>query len=290
MAGLPTARHSLGEGLPYYVRAAVIDAKVLKSITRLEAGGPAEWEGTLVCEDLYPSSTRHRFNQVLDYLGKHTCGFGGDPSHQQLPAFEKGREVFSQPPGAASDTQPLLLRLQQGGEGGVAEEEEEEEGGGGVRGEASSSSSSSIICRKKRRVQMCITLSPVAVAFARSKGCIYVDRDHSYYKAVLGKRKPEQKHGRHSWMSERAHRLVLWCAYGPPPSGEEKDPPLDTRRLALHMCGNPSCLNPEHLVWGNHTINAITDPKKAAAEYTTLLQEQNRLPALPPPPPPAAPI
>jgi hypothetical protein len=144
----------------------------------------------------------------------------------------------------------------------------------------------------------CITLSPETLAPRKDKPkadqCIYVDKC-GYAVVMLGKRwskkrvrgtggdgslaEDKGKGSRHSWITERAHRLVLWCAFGGPAAaaGGSSSNSCESRPLlALHMCGNPLCLNPEHLVWGTHQINALTDPRAAAAAYERLLQEQGR--------------
>jgi hypothetical protein len=61
------------------------------------------------------------------------------------------------------------------------------------------------------------------------------------------------KHGRGTGtLFEWAHRLVTWCAYGPPPAE------LGSNPVAMHLCNNPDCLHPLHLRWGNHVLN---DPR-----------------------------
>lgn len=42
-----------------------------------------------------------------------------------------------------------------------------------------------------------------------------------------------------------AHRYVCIAAHGPA-----------NGKSALHRCGNPSCVNPKHLYWGDHRDNA----------------------------------
>jgi len=49
-----------------------------------------------------------------------------------------------------------------------------------------------------------------------------------------------------------ASRLSCVMHHGPPPGGAES-----SRRLALHVCDNPPCVNPAHLRWGSHWDNAI---------------------------------
>lgn len=56
---------------------------------------------------------------------------------------------------------------------------------------------------------------------------------------------------------ERAHRLVTWCAYGPPPAE------LGSNPVAMHLCNNADCLHPLHLRWGN---NALNDPRYVEEE------------------------
>lgn len=42
-----------------------------------------------------------------------------------------------------------------------------------------------------------------------------------------------------------AHRIICWAFHGPPGPKQE----------VLHICGCPSCMNPQHLKWGLHQEN-----------------------------------
>lgn len=57
-----------------------------------------------------------------------------------------------------------------------------------------------------------------------------------------------------------AHRIFLCIAKGEPPIGLP---------FALHSCDNPSCCNPSHLRWGNHTEN-MHDRALRNTEYVAL--------------------
>jgi hypothetical protein len=109
------------------------------------------------------------------------------------------------------------------------------------------------------------------------RGCsmISMDSKGGYYIVKVGK-----KGGAMSgqWRTERAHRLVLWSMFGPSPLPHEDLKERHPYTLVLHMCGNPSCLNPEHLVWGNDRINRIRDKEEAKAEFLMLLRLQGRCP------------
>lgn len=56
-----------------------------------------------------------------------------------------------------------------------------------------------------------------------------------------------------SYIKEALHRIVLWACYGPAPAGI-------AHPVVMHICrqrgpGAWACLNPEHLVWGEHLAN-----------------------------------
>ena len=50
------------------------------------------------------------------------------------------------------------------------------------------------------------------------------------------------------WLHERAHRVVLWAFFGPPPAGLR-------RPCVMHVCHNPMCCSVDHLVWGEDREN-----------------------------------
>ena len=59
--------------------------------------------------------------------------------------------------------------------------------------------------------------------------------------------------GREAWVKgrgirEAAHRIVAWSMHGGPP-------PDIKRPVVMHVCNNPACLHPEHLVWGEDEEN-----------------------------------
>ena len=50
------------------------------------------------------------------------------------------------------------------------------------------------------------------------------------------------------WLHERAHRVVLWAFFGPPPAGLR-------RPCVMHVCHNTRCCSVDHMVWGEHREN-----------------------------------
>jgi hypothetical protein len=61
--------------------------------------------------------------------------------------------------------------------------------------------------------------------------------------------------GREAWhrgrgIRELAHRIVAWSMHGGPP------PDIQTP-VVMHVCNNPACLHPEHLVWGEDVENRL---------------------------------
>lgn len=227
--------------------------------------GTGCWKETPACEDALVKG-QLRCRSALDFLGRLTRRFG---PHGQFSQAERGRAAFLKPPGLDCDTLPLLGRLR----AAAAE--------GRVMGD---------LKRDPKACQLCVTLNLREVAGTSSENahgmhCIYEDADQ-YVVVKVGQRTSKKKSKeqktlerwlqqdlgtRQTWRPERAHRLVLWSVFGPPQNPTEYP-------LALHMCGNSACMNPEHLVWGTHEINCITDPEKAAATFENLLKEQGRLP------------
>lgn len=66
----------------------------------------------------------------------------------------------------------------------------------------------------------------------------------SYLRVAIG----EQPGVRGKPVYERAHRIVAWAMFGPPPR-EIAQP------VAMHTCGDKTCLNPRHIVWGERAEN-----------------------------------
>lgn len=68
--------------------------------------------------------------------------------------------------------------------------------------------------------------------------------------------------GRTKFM-EGAHRLVLLLTYGP-----SKEP---SYTHVLHICGNKSCINPDHLMWGTQAMNVAW---KEPHEHKVCMEEK----------------
>ena len=69
--------------------------------------------------------------------------------------------------------------------------------------------------------------------------------DQRGYLLVKVGRRPKSRGG---WLAERAHRIILWAIWGPPPAGM-------IRPVCMHVCNQPSCLNPDHVCWGEDGEN-----------------------------------
>jgi hypothetical protein len=112
-----------------------------------------------------------------------------------------------------------------------------------------------------RQVPVCMCFDPEKVRQAKHMQVIT-----KYLKLQLGSivfgrghRKP---------VREWAHRVVLWAVYGPPPCGMAKP-------VAMHICNNPACLNPEHIIWGEDAANK--KKQEALTEAAKQLREQRDL-------------
>lgn len=96
----------------------------------------------------------------------------------------------------------------------------------------------------------------------------HVSFDRKGYLVVKVGRRPKA-HG--DWIPERAHRVVCWAHWGPPPSA---GPTALHAPCVMHVCDSPSCLNSDHLVWGEDAENR--DPLRAAAAARLRLAQQGR--------------
>jgi hypothetical protein len=67
--------------------------------------------------------------------------------------------------------------------------------------------------------------------------------DLGYATLKLGKVPPGEGH----WLTARAHQVVAWAMWGPP---THIDNPV-----VFHWCNNSTCLNPDHLVFGECWAN-----------------------------------
>jgi hypothetical protein len=56
---------------------------------------------------------------------------------------------------------------------------------------------------------------------------------------------------------ERAHRVVTWCIYGPPPASIASP-------VVMHVCDHGGCLHPDHMVWGEAWENLSVDARAYA--------------------------
>lgn len=103
----------------------------------------------------------------------------------------------------------------------------------------------------RHAVPVCMCVDPAKVATAKH---FRMEPGKGYVRVDLG------RVGRLVPVKERAHRIVLWAIYGPPPEGIRRN------LVVMHMCNNPACLNPEHLIWGDKQLNA-TKGKEAALAH-----------------------
>lgn len=125
--------------------------------------------------------------------------------------------------------------------------------------------------REALQLGRCLTLRPAALAEESANA--WVTRAPGGYYAVRIATRGNKT------VIERLHRLVLWCVYGPPPCTWKR------QTMALHMCGNKECINPEHLAWGDRATNSMSlhqddeaATNKTLSAYAALLKDQGRLP------------
>ena len=226
----------------------------------------SRWETTAACPDLYrsldwdldyqisrgtseadvKSICEQRYGPTLDFLGRMTTRY-------RRGVFPLGRDALLRPPGPDPRRIPGFPFPRPG------------DGAGPSSSIGWFKANAKVLVTLRGYRQWCITLDASKVA--SSKRVVW--RDSGYYSVRIARaRHPEPDR---AVRLERAHRIVLWCVFGPPP--QEK------WRHALHMCGNPRCINPEHLVWGSLEDNAIEDPVMARKAFVELLKAQDRLPA-----------
>lgn len=106
---------------------------------------------------------------------------------------------------------------------------------------------------------------PDAAAVAQTA---HLSFDRKGYLVVKVGRRPKA-HG--DWIAERAHRVVCWSQWGPPPSA---GPYALHEPCVMHACDTFSCLNSDHLVWGEDAENR--DPARAPAAARLRLAQQGR--------------
>ena len=226
----------------FFLRSACAEgADQLRSYARMD--GPTGFR-TGVPTDAEPEA---RYGKILDHLGGLASTRGeplaaGSSATTDETRRRVGRDVFLYPPLSAS---------------------------------ASASTDLSFTLDHRGRHETCITLDPSRESTGRRRRRPIVWRDGGgYYKVeVYSYSVAEGLEGKSRRVAglELVHRLVLWCIFGPPPPGSNLP-------IAVHMCGNRGCVNPEHLVWGTYAINAITNPVEAREAFLGLLRGQGRRP------------
>jgi hypothetical protein len=104
----------------------------------------------------------------------------------------------------------------------------------------------------KRRKKRTPLTPPGSISLYQAKG---------YYRAKLdGKSASDLIYSEALW--ELVHRITLWRAQGPRADWEGKGCPF-ARRVAMHSCNNPACINPGHLQWGTYQMNYPEQLRKA---------------------------
>lgn len=94
---------------------------------------------------------------------------------------------------------------------------------------------------------------------AAVKNTRHIAFDHRGYLLVKVGRRPKSRGG---WLGERAHRIILWAIWGPPPPGMDKP-------VCMHVCNHWSCLNPDHLCWGEDRENKSEAADVIARQHLT---------------------
>lgn len=72
---------------------------------------------------------------------------------------------------------------------------------------------------------------------------------------------------------EYAHRIVGWAMFGPAPKQL-------TSGVLMHTCGQPTCLNPRHLVWGERSMNSSPLVAYRHSEHKLTVQHRPITPKL----------
>ena len=89
---------------------------------------------------------------------------------------------------------------------------------------------------------MCMWVDPALVGLQR--GVMALESKNGYLSVAIGIQRPSKRP-----IYERAHRIVAWAMFGMPPAHLQAP-------VVMHTCGDKTCLNPLHLVWGERALNA----------------------------------
>lgn len=125
----------------------------------------------------------------------------------------------------------------------------------------------------------CLEFDVSKVPKRRPRGTADVKHVHLDRKGYLTVKMAKRKKCHGDWIGEKAHRIIAWAMFGPQPNhlARRRINGKNRGAVVMHLCHNPSCVNPEHLVYGINKENLTTNKEKATQDCQRRMYEQHRL-------------